>query len=327
MAACRFIHNYGLTLLTPARVKSLKNVTPPVSGSVVTLPWSSSQKSSNDPASAHFRARTSSLYCWSGQDEPGPDVHPGTAALVSRCAASSMANQLGSTWGGILTIYCIIQTNPQIQLTTTTQPLKRHCAPHRIIPTTHINPTRIHTFRQQRRLRIKDPQTTHHLINLIIMRKRHRQWAHRRIRRLSTLNRRIRPRAQQVHHALNHRQHDARVAERAWACAVPVSQVLAVLVLQDLLGREDVAERRDLPRDLRLEAAEVREIADVVGREFQITRDEFLQACRDGWEVDVVPDLDVAGAGLVVVCRARVGGRQAVGDDGGVGGENRVHSA
>jgi hypothetical protein len=69
----------GTTAAIPAVVKSVNHVTAPslavVTGGVDEVKL---QKEENEPALAHFLA-TSWLYSDSGQDEPGPEEHDGTA--------------------------------------------------------------------------------------------------------------------------------------------------------------------------------------------------------------------------------------------------------
>lgn len=91
--------------------------------------------------------------------------------------------------------------------------------------------------------------------------------------------------------------------------AIIVAQVLAVLVLLKLVIREDAAPWGELSSDLRLETAEVGKDRNIAGCERQVAPEKGIQAGRDRWEVNVVPNRDIGSAVGVVEVGAAVGGR------------------
>lgn len=107
-------------------------------------------------------------------------------------------------------------------------------------------------------------------------------------------NRCLWTRGKQIDHPLKQRKLNRRVLIRSKSRAVPVAQVLAVLVLQRLLLGKHSAEGTDPAQDLALKPAQIREIADITGREVQVSLEQGVEAGRDRREIDIVIDIGVA---------------------------------
>jgi hypothetical protein len=133
----------------------------------------------------------------------------------------------------------------------------------RAIDDKHVYPGTIHLVRGQRWLLIKDAQAGHHLVDLIVVREGNCQGPEYALFAVLFDNWRFRTRSQDIDNTLDDRQDHGLVVGASWSGAVPVAQILLVLVLQYFLSIEHITEWTSLTSNLCLKATQVREVRDV----------------------------------------------------------------
>lgn len=97
-----------------------------------------------------------------------------------------------------------------------------------------------------------------------------------------------------------------------WSDSIIVAQVLAVLVLLELVIGEYAAPCGESPGDLRLKTAEIGKYGYIVRRERQVPAKKCIETVSDRWEVNAVPDRDIVSTVGVFKVWAGVGGCQAI---------------